>query len=100
MLSMHAEHTAGGVLREIINGTPWTGKIKVVLMKPNHKQIRVHAPKEAKNREDLTALHNRARCVNSVLLGQLRRPLMQLAMKAPMVFLDCVWGSRIGHHGK
>jgi hypothetical protein len=33
---MHAEHAAGSFLCEIINGTPKTGKIKIVLMKANN----------------------------------------------------------------
>jgi hypothetical protein len=36
---MHTEHAAGSFLGEIINRTPKTGQIEVVLMKANNKQI-------------------------------------------------------------
>jgi hypothetical protein len=67
---MHAEHAAGSVLCEIINGTPKAGQIEVVLMKANNKQIRAFLPEEMKYRLHLTPLYDRALCANSLLPGQ------------------------------
>jgi hypothetical protein len=38
---VHSEYAASSFLSEVINGTPKTGQIEVVLMQTNDEQIRV-----------------------------------------------------------
>ena len=67
---MDAEYAAGSVLGEVINGTPKTRQIEVVLMKANNKQIGTFISKEVKYRLYLPPLYDRAFRANSMLLGQ------------------------------
>ena len=67
---MHTKHAAGSFLGEVINGTPKTGQIEVVLMKTNNKQVGMSIFKEMKYRMYLPPLYDRAFHANSMLMGQ------------------------------
>jgi hypothetical protein len=67
---VHPEHAAGSLLGEIINGTPKTGQIEVVLMKANDKKIGTLILKKMKYRLYLLPLYDRAFRANSMFLGQ------------------------------
>ena len=67
---MHTDHAAGSFLGEVINRTPKTGQIEVVLMKANNKQIGTFIFKKMKYRLYLPPLYDRAFRANSMLLGQ------------------------------
>jgi hypothetical protein len=68
--SVHTEHAAGSFLGEIINRTPKTRQIEVVLMKANNKQIGTFIFKKMKHRLYFPPLYDRAFRANSMLLGQ------------------------------
>src|ERR1700727_2261290 len=97
---MHTEHAAGSFLGEIINRTPKTGQIEVVLMKANNKQIGEFPFKELKYRLHPPPLYDRPFCANSILPGQQRCLLVQFNMGSPAVFLHRVGSSWIDNDGK
>ena len=86
---MHSEYAAGGVLSEVIDGTPKTGQVEVVLMQPNDEQIGVLLFQKVENCAYLSTDDDRALCMNAKLPRQVRCLFVHFLVTVPSLLHHC-----------